>query len=82
MEQFLGSTFNKADAERFGEEGRQGWFASLESLESLESPHDNSAWVGVLSCFAQSMSTRHVLGGDFNFPPDFLQSQREALEDS
>jgi len=38
MEQFLGSTFNKADADRFGEEG------------------------------------------DFNFPPDFLQSQREALE--
>jgi hypothetical protein len=37
MEQFLGSTFNKADADRFGEEGRHEWFASLESLES---PHD------------------------------------------
>ena len=34
MEQFLGSTFNKADADRFGEEGRHEWFASLESLES------------------------------------------------
>lgn len=34
MEQFLVSTFNKADADRFGEEGRHEWFASLESLES------------------------------------------------
>ena len=34
MEQFLGSTF-KADADRFGEEGRQKWaqFASLEYPE-------------------------------------------------